>query len=73
MSDHRFIKYKIRLERQVGVPAVRKEWKPINAAGDYGYTPETPYEALETTEVLNMEWTKEIDLRKVIKAILEEE
>ena len=70
MIEKKFLKHKIVIERVDQVPGVRREWKVVNAAGDYGYTPELEVAEYQTTEVLKMESREEIDLKKVIAAIL---
>ena len=71
MNDMQFVKYKIKLERVDSTPGKRKEWKEINSkTGEYGYTPEIDVTEYVTTDVLQMEWREEIDLRDVVAAIL---
>jgi hypothetical protein len=72
VKEPTFLKYKILIERVEVIPATRKEWVRISDTGprNYDYAPE--YDAIEfnSTKALEMEVREEIDLRRVVKALL---
>ena len=69
-KPRRFIKFRIVIERIDGVPELRRSWEQEGVGGKYGYTPEIESEGRETTKVLEMEWREEIDIKRIVAAIL---